>query len=105
MGAGASTSAGTVISDSKANADKCFKMSLLSEAIYWYSVAISEFTTDHLSSTFSPDLSRQLAILYSNRSASLLANLQPQAALLDALKTIDLNPTWVKGCKKSFNKG
>lgn len=82
-------------SNFKSQGDDCFRVGQFSEAVYWYTKSIS----DDLPNI--NDKSVEAAI-YSNRSAAYEAYGQPQTALNDALKVIEIRPDWTKGYYRAF---
>jgi alpha-tubulin suppressor-like RCC1 family protein len=89
--------------ESKAKGDDCFRNGAFRDAVFWYSDALdkysdyfSEFASDNLISSDSR-MTIRLSTLFSNRSASFMANDQPTSALRDALRATTLSPQWPKG--------
>ena len=76
----------SIIDDLKVKGDDVYRQGMFGEAIYYYSLA--------LSASDGESRPRNLAVLFSNRSAAFIGNKQPEAALQDALRAITADPTW-----------
>jgi len=70
----------------KAEGDACHKAGQYLEAIFWYTKAMQPVVVDGGEEGGREPTGHEMAILLSNRAASLLSSSQPQAALQDALR-------------------